>query len=349
MTYTPTNKHDFAYSVALTRTLETLLLNENEVERMMLAKNAKEAFKILNELDYADNKVGIEDPSEFQDVVKEGLMDMKVVLDKVTPDKRVLDTIWHQYDFHNIKVMIKAKLSGKSYEDIAELLNHLGRIPIEALEKYIFAGEEASFFLQEEQTELYIKKKIKKVQELFEKEKKDPQVIDLYLDQKLMKIMHAIAVDSENNFLLNYVKLLIDLSNIKLFFRMKAQEKEEALYEIAFLWNGNIPYMKFQAAYNHKLSEFPEIMKNTNYAKIINEGYKHYESEKTFIFLEKEIENHLTDNIKEAKLIAFGPEALVAYFLAKANNALIIRMILINKLNEVNPEEIKIRLRKLYT
>ncbi|GAG29441.1 unnamed protein product, partial [marine sediment metagenome] len=43
-----------------------------------------------------------------------------------------------------------------------------------------------------------------------------------------------------------------------------------------------------------------------------------------------------------------GPEALIAYFLAKKNNALIIRMILINKLNAVDPEEIRIRLRKLY-
>ena len=86
-----TNKHDFAYSVALVRTLETLLLNDNEVERMVLAADPKDAFKILNEFDYADNKAGIEDVSDFQKVIDEGLIDIKEILSKVTPDQRILN------------------------------------------------------------------------------------------------------------------------------------------------------------------------------------------------------------------------------------------------------------------
>jgi V/A-type H+-transporting ATPase subunit C len=89
-------------------------------------------------------------------------------------------------------------------------------------------------------------------------------------------------------------------------------------------------------------------MKLTAYAKIVETGYKHFENEKTFIYLEREIENYLTEFIKKAKLIPFGPEALIAYFLAKKNNALIIRMIMVNKLNNVDPEEIRTRLRTLY-
>ena len=342
------NKYDFTYSVAFVRTLETLLLNENEVERMMLAKDEYEAFKILNEFDYADNKLGIDDPADFQKIIEEGLLDIKEMLDKVTPEKRVLNILWLQDDFHNIKTLIKAKLSEKPYEEIEHLITESGAIPIESLKKVILEETDAPFTL-EEQTEIYIKKKIIKVQELFKKENNNPQVIDLYLDQKLMKIIFGIAQDTENEFLIQYVEKLIDLTNIKLFFRMKAQEKDIDLYEIAFFWNGSIPFAKFREAYKDKLSEFPETMKSTSYAKTITQGYKHYKEEKTFIFLEKEIENYLTDYIKSAKLIAFGPEALIAYFLAKKNNALTIRMILVNKLNSIDPEEIRLRLRKLYS
>ena len=341
------DKHDFAYSVALTRTLETLLLNENEVERMTLAKNAEDAFKILNEFDYADNKAGIENVSDFQKVINEGLSEIKETLTKVSPDQKTLNILWHQYDFHNIKTMVKAKLSGKTFADIENILNTMGAIPIESLKSVIFDEIDARFHL-EDLPENYIKNKIKKVQELFEKEGKNPQVIDLYLEQKLMKITHGIAQDSQNDFLINYVKKLVDLNNIRLFFRMKAQEKDLDLFEIAFLWHGNVPFAKFQEAYKNKLSEFPDFMKYSDYNKVVTEGYKHYEEEKTFIFLEKEIENYLTEYIKRAKLVAFGPEPLIAYFLAKKNNALVIRMILINKLNEIDPEEIKARLRKLY-
>lgn len=341
-----TSKYDFAYSVARVRTLETLLLNENEVERMMLAKDANEAFRILNEFDYADNKAAVDDVADFQKVIDEGLMDIKEILTKITPDKRILNIIWHPYDFHNIKTLIKAKLSNRSFEDVKNIMNPMGAIEIEALKKFIMDEENIALGLNEK-TEQYLKKRIKKVQLLFEKNK-NPLMIDLYLDQKLMKIIYNIAKDSKNTFLIEYLRHLIDLNNVKLFFRMKAQGKELDLFEMAFLWHGSLTLNRFKEAYNHSLNEFPELFAGTKYSKIINTGYKHYEEEKTFIFLEKEIENHLTEFIKQAKLIAFGPEALIAYFLAKKNNALIIRMILVNKLNHIEPEEIRGRLRNLY-
>ncbi len=342
-----TNKYNFAYSVGVVRTLESLLLNENETDRMMLASSADEAFRILNELDYANNKAGVTESSDFQRVIDEGLLETKKYLDKVTPDKNTLNIIWLNYDFHNIKTMLKAKLSEKPYEEIESMISDLGAIPVESLKKYIFEDEETPFNLKEV-TEKYIKKIIKEAEQTFHKEKENPQVIDLYLDQKLMKTVFGITTDSKNQFLIDYIRILIDLNNIRLFFRMKAQDKELDLFEYGFLWNGNLDYNRFKSAYQHTLSDFPEQMKATKYSNIVSEGYKHYESEKTFIFLEKEIEDYLTDYLKRAKLIPFGPEALISYFLAKKNNALVIRMIMVNKLNTIDPEEIRLRLRKLY-
>jgi len=341
------SQYDFAYSVALVRVLETMLLSENEVERMMLAPNAKEAFRVLNEFDYADNKAGIDNPAKFQKVLDEGLMDIKERLVEVTPEQRVLRILWYWYDFHNIKTMVKGKLSEKPYEEIAHLLTPLGFIPLESLKSVIYLDTDAPFPVTDK-SEKYIKNKIKKVYVLFEKEKRNPLVIDLYFDQKMMKMIHNIAVDSGNEFLIKYVKKLIDLANIKLFFRMKIQEKDLDLYELAFLWNGTIPFSKFKEAFMQNLSDFPDVLRSTPYARIIAEGYKHYESEKTLIFLEKQVEDHLTRYIKEAKLSPFGAHPLVAYFLAKKNNAQIMRMILIHKLNNIDPEEIRTRLRNLY-
>lgn len=340
------SKYDFAYSVALVRTLENLLLNDNELERMILAENASDAFRILNETDYADNKSGVDNAADFQKVLDEGIKDIKIILDKATPDKRVLHILWHNFDFHNIKTLVKGKLSGLPIEDVEHLLIDLGAIPLPALKAYIYEEQNVPFGLQE-RTETYIKRRIKKVIELFEKVK-TPLAIDLYLDQKMMKMIYNIAEDSQNEFLIKYVQLLIDANNIRLFFRMKTQEKDLDLYEMAFLWNGTIPYSKFKEAFGRNLGEFPEIMKATQFATIIAEGLKAYEEEHTFIYLEKHIEDKLTDYIKKAKLIPFGPEPLIAYFLAKKNNELVIRMVLVNKLNQINPEAIKKRLRKLY-
>ncbi|MBU0668330.1 V-type ATPase subunit [Patescibacteria group bacterium] len=341
--------YDFAYSVGVVRALETMLLNENEVERMVLAKDAADAFRILNEFDYADNKAGIDSPSEFQHVISEGLMDIKKHLEAITPDKRVLNILWHYYDFHNMKTLVKAKVSKKTFEEVQTLLSNMGAIPVDALKAFIMEEDmRAPFGLEDEKTEEYIKAKLIKVQKLFEKEQ-NPQVIDLYLDQKLMRIMRETAAYSENKFLTEYMEKLTDFSNIKLFFRMKSQKKEQQLFEIACMWRGTIPHKKMISLYKDAtLTEFAEAMKASKYGNLAFEGLKEYEEKKTFIHLEKLMEDHLTEFIKRAKLIPFGPEALIAYFLAKRNNALILRMIMISKLGGIEPEDVKPKLRKLY-
>jgi V/A-type H+-transporting ATPase subunit C len=292
-------REDFAYSIGLIRTLETLLLNTNEMERMILEKNAHEAFKILDELDYADNTAGIDNPAEFQTVIKEGLMDIKILLEKVSPDKRILNIVLFQYDIHNIKTMLKAKLSGKNFEDIKEMLSELGAIKLSALQIFIFEGTNVSFTL-DEPTEAKIKDLIKTAEKMFTDSNGNPQIIDLYLDENLIDLIYEIAEYTKSEFLITYVKKLIDLSNIRLFFRMKIQEKNSELLEMALNDKGTINKRKFISAYTQKLDEFSEIMQSTNYGQLVETGLKHFEQEKTLIYLEKEIENHLTSYIKRA-------------------------------------------------
>ncbi len=342
-----TNNTDFAYSIGLIRALEKTLLTSNEVERMMLANNAEDAFKVFNELDYSKNKTGIQNVKDFQKIIEEGLMETKTTLDNVTPDKELLNILWYRYDFHNIKTLIKAKFSERSLDDVKNILSPLGAIKIEPLAKFIFEESHGTFFGLKPSSENYIKQTILKTCRHFQKEK-NPQTIDLYLDRALIKMIYRIIQKTKNPFLMEYIERFIDLTNIKLFFRMKAMDKDPELFNLAFITKKQIGPQKIREAYKNSLDNFAEIMKGSRYGKIVETGLKHYKEEKTFIFLEKEIENHLTEFIKRAKLVPFGPEPLIAYFLAKENNALIIRMILVNKINKTDPEEIRSRLRNLY-
>jgi V/A-type H+-transporting ATPase subunit C len=164
-----------------------------------------------------------------------------------------------------------------------------------------------------------------------------------------MKVIYAKAEDASSEFLMKYIKILIDLNNIRLFFRMKITNKDLQMFDYGFLWNGTIPWEKMKEAFFQDLSAFPEAMSKTSYSKIVSEGYTKYIEDKSLIFLEKEVENYLINYIKQAKQIVFGPEPIIAYLLAKKNNAFIARMILVNKLNNISPDEIKERIRILYS
>ncbi len=106
----------FAQSVSWIRVLETKLLNDNELERMVLAKDARDAYKILNETDYSTHIGDIESVESFQEVINAGLKDTKELIARIVPYNWVFNILWLRYDFHNMKVLLKAKNSNKELE-----------------------------------------------------------------------------------------------------------------------------------------------------------------------------------------------------------------------------------------
>jgi len=336
----------FVQSVSWIRVLENQLLNGNELERMILAKDAKDAYKILNETDYSSHIGDIEDVSSFEEVINHGLADTKELINRIAPNKWIFNILWYRYDFHNMKVLLKAKYSEKSFEDIENLIFNFGAVPSLALKKYIFDGEEPSFGLGEED-EKYLKESIKLAEGDYLKSN-DPQMIDIVLDKRFCKIINAIAEQSGNEFLIKFTKKYIDLKNIELFIRLKIQGREEALLEKGFINRGYIDKYRFSDSFRKDVNEFAEALKHTDYGSIISGAVKGYNDDKSFVKLDKLSYDHLTNYIQQAKRMAMGPEPVFAYFWAKKNNALIIRSIMVGKLNEIEAEHIRKMVRDLY-
>ena len=336
----------FAQSSSWIRVLETKLLNENELERMVLAKDARDAYKILNETDYSSHIGDIEKIESFQEVINSGLKDTKELISRITPENWVFNILWFRYDFHNLKVLLKAKYSGKDFDEIENFLLKFGAIPTEKLRRLIFGNEDVTLGLEPKYEE-YIKESIALAKVDYEKDE-DPQMIDIVLDKRLCKIMNEIALRSENGFLIKLTKKYIDLKNIELFIRLKIQKRGEDLLLKGFINRGYLEKYRFVDAFRKDVADFAESMKHTDYSDIIREAIKGYEDEKSFVKLDKLTYDHLTDYIQQAKRIAIGPEPVFAYFWAKKNNALVIRSIMVGKLNNIAPEDIRKIIRTLY-
>lgn len=336
----------FAQSSSWIRVLETKLLNENELERMVLAKDARDAYKILNETDYSSHIGDIEKLESFQEVINAGLKDTKELIMRITPENWVFNILWFRYDFHNLKVLLKAKYSGKEFAEVENFLLQFGSIPTEKLKKFIFGNEDVSFGLEQNYEE-YIKESVALAKMDYEKDE-DPQMIDIVLDKRLCKIMNDIALRSENAFLIKLTKKYIDLKNIELFIRLKIQKRDESLLLKGFINRGYLETYRFVDSFRKDVSDFSESMKHTDYGDIIREAIKGYEDEKSFVKLDKLTYDHFTDYIQQAKRIAIGPEPVFAYFWAKKNNALVIRSVMVGKLNNIAPENIRKIIRTLY-
>ena len=192
-----------------------------------------------------------------------------------------------------------------------------------------------------------MKESIKIAQAEFEKTD-DPQMIDIVLDKRFCEIINEISETCGNGFLDEFTNKYIDLKNIELFMRMKIQDREEALLEKGFIEGGLLEKYRFMDAFRKDIADFAENLKHTDYATIVRDAVKGYEEDKSFVQLDKLSYDHLNNYIQSAKRIALGPEPVFAYFWAKKNNAQIIRSIMVGKLNDVQPENIRKMIRNLY-
>lgn len=343
---------DFAYTSARLRALEPKLLSLTEVERMLGAKDVHEAYKILNDLDYSTHVGDIEKVENFQEVIHAGLYDTKLLLDRIVPDSRVLDILFLQFDFHNIKTILKGLSAEKGEEEIRQQLLNLGRIPLGVLEAFFYQKNQSTLPLPDYYTN-HIKEAVKRAKLFFEKTK-NPKIIDLIIDRKLYELTLIIAQKTRNSFTINFVQHEIDIANIKGFLRMKLlnQDKyfiENDLLEEWFIPGGFIKFSQFKSGLSLESDALSNLFKATPYGDAIAKGIEAYEKSDSFLYLEKQLEDFLMNYARTSRYIPFGPESVIAYFYAKQGDARIIRMIMVGKLRGVSNDLLRERLHKLFT
>lgn len=335
------NKANFAYITGLIRTLESKLLNPNEMERMIDAKSFQDAYRVLNELDYSKYLDEIKSPQEFQKILDMDMLDTKKLLIRTCPYPWFLNIFWYRYDTHNIKTILKAKLMGKPYEKIEHLLLKLGNIPFSKLKKYIYDEQREELDPEED---ALIKKVIAKGIRKFE-EHQNPQEVDYIVDRLFFQLALKIAQKTGIPFIIDYVQHLIDLSNIKLFFRLGNWESESPDKLGLLAKGGKIPFNTFFLDEEGFLFE----LSKTEYKSIVETGLNEIKEKDQFIRLENNVENFIARYIRKRRFEAIGPEVVLNYYIAKKNNAMITRLILIGKMNNIAPEVIRDNVRTLYS
>jgi V/A-type H+-transporting ATPase subunit C len=87
---------------------------------------------------------------------------------------------------------------------------------------------------------------------------------------------------------------------------------------------------------------------SSKYGEVVRIGLEEYIKTGKLSSLEKLSENYIMNNLKVAKYVAFGPEPIFAYIVAKETEIKIIRIIMVGKLNNVDTSVIRERVREVY-
>lgn len=320
------------------RVYEKKLLDKSKIERMIDAKTSDEALKVLQETDYAAFMNDIKRVDEYEVLLSKELIRLYETMYKASPVKSLIDVMAIKYDYHNIKVLIKGKILKT---DFSNMLIPVGVVNTSVLKNAILGDSLRGLPKQMENC-------IEEIGMKFE-ESKDPQVIDIIADKYLYAHIADISKAKELNdkYLDKYINSIIDLNNIKTLLRIKKQQKDVNFLLDTLIPGGTIDKKKYRVMFLENTENIPNHILG-QYNSIVKEGITSFVNTGSVSLFEKLIDNYLMKLIKEAKLITKGLEPVLAYMYAKENEIKQIRTIMVGKLNNIDEQVIRERLRDCY-
>ena len=107
-------KEAYGYAVARIRAMEQRLLDAAAFARLLDAEDTASVLKILGETSYASVLTSVSGESGFDKVLETALHDTYEEIGSFVPDKELINLLRLQYDFSNVKVMLKSLFNARS-------------------------------------------------------------------------------------------------------------------------------------------------------------------------------------------------------------------------------------------
>jgi len=161
-------------------------------------------------------------------------------------------------------------------------------------------------------------------------QEKDIRRIDYAIDSVQAKFNLKKARELKSVFLLGLFRIQIDLTNIRTMFRVRFTQSDP---RNVFLIGGYIEPERFRNNLDIGYEAIGQSFFATPYYEIIQTGANYLASNKSFLKLEQQCEEHLTGFLKAAIQITAGPQPVIAYLLRKENEIRTVRLILTAKKN----------------
>ena len=318
----------YAYTFGLVKHLETKLMARDKFEKMLDARNTDEMIKIMAETAYgpfSDEKHGTASIEET--LAAELRRTHKSLLPEV-PDKGVLNLFFIEYDIHNLKVLLKSRLTCGSTGD-ADAFVDAGTMERKKFVDLLSSNTDA---ISEAFPDYAAD--IKKAASMYG-ENGDISVVDSVLDIAMYRRMAELAAG--NQLLESIITMQTDVGNMKLVARAKNLGRKRE--DVMFLPGGTIAESELLSLYEKGGSDVfaPFIHK---YGKIVTPALDEFREKGTWSGLEKHAAAAMMETVRRSSH-AMGAEALAGYVLAKKLEISTIRMIFVSKLMGTPAERVR--------
>ncbi len=323
---------DYLYLSAYLRAKEASLLTRERLERMAAASDFREAAGLLTECGYPelDGASDAEIEAAFA-ARRASLMDD---MEKLCPEKALVDAFRLRWDYHNAKVLVKAEGASVSGEG---LLSECGRVS---------AGKLTEAYNQDDWRAVpsRLAEAIREARRTLARTS-NPQLTDMELDKAYFAELLALTGTLSTDFYTRYARMCVDMANLRAVVRCLRGKMDEGVLRAALIDGGDVPT---SAIARHAYGEGVQAVFTARALREAAElGQAAVEGSPLAAF-ERACDNALTRFLDEAKRVAFGPEIAVAYIAALEGEIVAARMVLLGKRGGLSPEALRERLRESY-
>jgi len=327
----------YAYAIGRIRVIEKKLLDKGKLDRMIDSKSPDEALKVIVESGYVESSTLAGNAGEYENLLREEEKRLYGLLREVTSDDELFNIFLLKNDYHNIKVLLKSEF-----------------LAIEANDNLLVSGTMPPMHIKTAINEreldrlpLYMKEAIDECLDTFSRTN-DPRQIDLILDKAYFRHIVEISEKSGHEYVKELVKIIIDLTNIKTFIRIKNLNMSADLLSRSLIPGGTIADSFFTENMDTNMEVFVEKIKNSPYFNICSQGISNYVNTGNLSRLEKLADDYIINFVKKSRYKTLGIEPLIGYLVAKENEIKNVRIIMVGKINNISGDIIRERLRDTY-
>jgi V/A-type H+-transporting ATPase subunit C len=304
----------YTYAVARIRALEARLISPGDMERLLDEETQADVLEELGEFaDYVGTVS--EGEREPEEILEEQLRRAYELVSEISLGSKVIKSLRLKYDFHNLKVLMKAKTLGVEPEG----LSGVGFFSREELQQVIDGkplGAGTDPFVRET-----ILAGVKSLHEDAE-----PGQIETTLDRLYYEVFSkSLRV---NPFLEEYARRTIDLVNLRTLWRVQLAGWTEEKLKDNLLPGGTIDPSFFVTEYATPIADLVPRVRDEAYRGMLREAVSAHQSTGNLSALDRLADDLLIAFLRRAKHYCFGLEPLVGYIAAKENEVMRLRVIL---------------------
>ena len=321
----------YIYSSSRIKAVENELVSSVDFERLLSLSKGSDLIKAIK--DTYLGKFLVDDTVEgvFQ-ALELSLQSNKKLLIEIAPDQELLDLFWIRYDVHNLKVVLRAVKSGLTFREIENILSRLGRISPERIFNSVSTGKLE--VLEPELVTSY-EKALKEVND------HNIAGADREIDFGYFNLLKRLAEESKNQLITDFVRLQIDLYNLKTRLRLMHTPRLDG--EKYFIDKGSFTFAEIET--REQVIEKLSKMGNESFWKeaidiYINEGHS--------TLLDTKFDDYLFVWLKSLNQDVFSGATLLTYWLKSQNLNHSIQAILVGKEGGQSDLVIRKQLRNIY-